>query len=105
MSETKYIDPIEFVEKGYLQEVNRRFLHILGLALEVYVDDDGKAVISGIWDWRDDSEGIVFEDVDTEKVLAVQEELDAKIEARQASFGWFLQPYEVPGEEDEQKEG
>lgn len=105
MSEPKYIDPVEFVGKGYLQEVNRRFLHILGLALEITVDDDGKATISGIWDWREDPEGIVFDEVDTDKVLAVQEELDARIEARQGSFGWFLQPYEVPGEEDEQQEG
>jgi hypothetical protein len=105
MSDIRYIDPVEFVAKGYLQEVNRRFLHILGLALEIYVDDDGKAVFSGVWDYRDDPEGIVFGEVDTEKVLAVQEELDAKIETRQAMFGWFLQPYEVPSEEESTEEG
>ncbi len=36
----KKINIKEFREFGYLQEVNRRFLHPLGLALEVVIDDD-----------------------------------------------------------------
>lgn len=31
----KYLDPYLFTEVGYLQELNRQFLHPLGLALEV----------------------------------------------------------------------
>ena len=31
------IDVKEFREKGYLQELNRRFLHPLGLALEIII--------------------------------------------------------------------
>lgn len=44
MGEIKRIDVAEFRSEGYLQEVNRRFLHPLGLALEVTrVDDEGWA--------------------------------------------------------------
>lgn len=37
----KKIDIKEFRESGYLQELNRTFLHPLGLALEVEIDDKG----------------------------------------------------------------
>lgn len=50
----------EFREKGYLQELNRRFLHPLGMALCVVVDDNGKEFFGGVWK-SDDPEGIVFE--------------------------------------------
>lgn len=33
------LTPAEFRDEGYLQEINRRLLHPLGLALEVFVDD------------------------------------------------------------------
>jgi hypothetical protein len=59
--EIKYIDIIEFREKGYLQEVNRRFFHPLGLALEVVVEADGTERLGRIWDYREDSEGIYYD--------------------------------------------
>jgi hypothetical protein len=49
----------EFREKGYLQEVNRRFFHPLGLALEITKDNDNE-FISGVWDYREDVEGIYY---------------------------------------------
>lgn len=101
MTEIKKIDIKEFVESGYLQEANRRFFHILGLALEVYVDDDGNYSLGGVWDYRDDPEGMVFNSVDPDKVYAVQEQIEQKVEARQKMFGWFLQPYEAPLTEEE----
>jgi len=57
----KYIDIKEFREKGYLQELNRRFLHPLGLALEVKIEDDGTEVLGGVWDYREDLEGIYYD--------------------------------------------
>lgn len=57
----KYMDVKEFREKGYLQEVNRQFLHRLGVALELSIDDNGKEYISGVWDYREDPEGIVYD--------------------------------------------
>jgi len=58
---TKYINIKEFREKGYLQELNRRFLHPLGLALEIIQEDDGSMRIGGIWDYREKSEGIYYD--------------------------------------------
>lgn len=42
--EIKRIDIKEFREKGYIQELNRRFLHPLGMAIEVVVDDKGEEI-------------------------------------------------------------
>ena len=59
--EVKRIDIKEFRERGYLQELNRRFLHPLGLALEVKVDDEtGAEALGGVWDCRDEDEGIFY---------------------------------------------
>lgn len=59
--EVKYMDIKEFQEKGYLQEVNRQFLHTLGLALTIIINDkDESYSITGIQDFRDDIEGISF---------------------------------------------
>lgn len=52
----------EFREQGFLQEANRQFFHPLGLALEVNIDDDGKETLSGMWDYRDDPEGMLYGD-------------------------------------------
>jgi hypothetical protein len=49
MKKIKKIDIKEFREKGYLQELNRQFLHPLGLALEITINDDGTEIISGVW--------------------------------------------------------
>lgn len=56
----KYIDIKEFKDSGFLQEVNRQFLHPFGMALEVHVKSDGSYELSGIQDFRDDVEGVVF---------------------------------------------
>ena len=96
----KYMDIKEFHEGGYLQEINRRLLHILGIALEITIDDDGKYSLSGIWDSREDPEGFVFDSVNRDHVIKIQKELDAKINERQKQFGWFLQPYETAEQSD-----
>lgn len=51
----------EFREKGYLQELNRVFLHPLGLALQVNVNEDGTEQLGCIWDYREDTEGITYD--------------------------------------------
>ncbi|MFW6219333.1 MAG: hypothetical protein ACOC33_00565 [bacterium] len=56
----KRMDIKEFREKGYLQEVNRRFLHPLGLALEVLMDEEEEK-LGGVWDFRDDPEGLYYD--------------------------------------------
>ena len=59
--EIKRMDVKEFRELGYLQELNRQFLHPLGLALEVVIDDDtGNESFGGVWDLPADPEGISY---------------------------------------------
>lgn len=63
MSSGKRINTLsveEFRELGYLQELNRQFLHPLGLALAVTIDDEGSEILGVIWDCREDPEGITF---------------------------------------------
>lgn len=60
---TSFLTPADLQAEGFLQEVNRRFFHPLGLALAVEVgedlDPDGYMRIQ-IWDYRDDPEGMFF---------------------------------------------
>jgi hypothetical protein len=63
----KTIDIKEFREKGYLQELNRRFLHPLGLALGVNIDEDGNETLGNIWDYRNDPEGIYYDLINSDQ--------------------------------------
>jgi len=94
----RHIPPREFREAGYLQELNRRFLHPLGLALAVSVDEAGEETVGPIWDCRDDPEGVVFEDgvVDASKAARVSTELEERAPRRIEALGFVVQP--VPGE-------
>lgn len=87
------IDIKEFREHGYLQEVNRQFLHPLGLALEVHVASDGSETLGGVWDYRDDPEGIRFEGVGLgERAATVAQEWAAREQPRTAALGYMIQP-------------
>ena len=85
----KRMDIKEFHEKGFLQEVNRRFFHPLGLGLEVVIEDDGNIRLGGIWDYRDDPEGMFFgsdnPDIKKERIKFIDDLINLKIEARQNS--------------------
>ena len=96
----KKIDIKEFREGGYLQELNRRFLHPLGLALEV-ISEDGKEKLGGIWDYRDDDEGIHYdiENSDQErkdKILRnfnkIEKTMGLRKAARVDKLGFFIEP-------------
>jgi hypothetical protein len=104
MAEPKRIDIAEFRRVGYLQELNRRFLHPLGLALEVVVEDDGSERLGGVWDYRDDPEGIWYAgDVDAEKARRVAEEADRRRPAREAALGFWIEPEPGPEPARERK--
>lgn len=63
MSEVKLPNKMnikEFRELGLLVELNRTFLHPLGLALGIIFEDDGTEKIGGIWDYRDNPEGMLY---------------------------------------------
>lgn len=63
LTSMRYLSVAEFRRIGYLQELNRQFLHPHGLALEVVVDPiSGEESFGQIWDCRNDPEGIRFAD-------------------------------------------
>lgn len=97
----KKMDIREFREKGYLQEVNRRFFHPLGLALEVFVEEDETERLGGIWDFREDPEGIYFDiknrskelrKLAIEKFMFVSEQEDNRRKSRENLLGFFVEP-------------
>ena len=88
------IDPKEFREKGYLQELNRQFLHPLGLAIEIVIEDDGSEHFGRIWDYRSDAEGIYFSDgtASDEKAAFIQKEFFQRSGPRVKQLGYVIQP-------------
>lgn len=101
MKDRKYLPIKEFRELGYLQEVNRQFLHPLGLALEISQNEDGTEFISGVWDLRNDPEGIIFdlENSDSErkinfikKAIYIQNEFDNRFHDRMNNLGFEIEP-------------
>lgn len=101
MEKINYLDIKEFREKGYLQEVNRRFLHPLGLALEVIVDGDGSEILGSIWDYRDDKEGIYYDykNSDEERIYKaiekkkfIDNEFKIREKDRQEKLGFDIEP-------------
>ncbi len=95
--ELKKMSIREFVEKGFLQEANRRFFHPLGLCLVVQEDTDaGDFNLAGIYDYRDDPEGCAYgkgsifvdqPDVARRRIKSVQVEWDRHVESRRAVLG------------------
>lgn len=101
-SATMRFMPLEsFVDLGYLQEVNRQFLHPLGLALQVKRDDEGEYTLSGIVDARFDPEGMVFDDSELDPVKRnhVTNEWVTRANAREKSLGFAIQPIPEGGDE------
>lgn len=81
----------EFVEKGYLHEVNRQFFHPLGLALTVR-GSGGRAVeIIGIIDHRDDPEGIYFGQLNWDKIFSIRDEQERRRYDREFALGYWVQ--------------
>jgi len=93
------MDIKEFREMGLLAELNRAFLHPLGLALEVVIDDEtGEEKLGGIWDYRDDPEGMLYgkDHFPTEKVKKAQKFIKQKHELRMQKLGFIFQNPDNP---------
>jgi hypothetical protein len=100
-NEIKRIDIKEFREKGYLQELNRQFLHPLGLALEIVQNSDGTETLGGVWDYRDDKEGIQYDYLNSnderiklakEREELVKNALHSRIFDRFKGLGFIIEP-------------
>lgn len=82
--EIKRMDIKEFREKGFLQEANRQFFHPLGLALEIMIDENGNYTLGGVWDYREEPEGMFFGNdmISEDKIGYVKELRESKFEDR-----------------------
>lgn len=98
MSDIKRMDIKEFRESGLLAELNRTFLHPLGLALEVVVENDGTEKLGAIWDCRDDPEGILYgvENFPVEKCKNAQKIIESKHKQRYETLGFIYQDVDNP---------
>lgn len=94
MADTPRMTVKEFRAQGYLQELNRMFLHPLGLALEILEHPDGTESFGEVWDYRDDPEGMVFGPgiIDAEKAERIRREADTKRDVRNRWLGYDIQP-------------
>lgn len=94
MGEPKRMSAEEFRDLGYLQEVNRLFLHPLGLALGVVVGEDGSVRFGDVWDHRDDPEGLIFDHdlIDREKANRITAETATRYGTRFDALGFWQQP-------------
>jgi hypothetical protein len=100
VGEIKKMPINEFRDFGFLQEANRQFFHPLGLALQVVVDDQGNYSLGGIWDYRDDPEGIIFSNgVDAQKAKRVMALQATKATQRNEALGYVIQPMEKHDEQ------
>jgi hypothetical protein len=107
----KYIDLREFRDSGYLQEVNRRFFHPLGLAMSVTSKNgDDKVTFAGIIDSREQEDGCIFDErvIDSkledyeDKALFIQGEWEKRCEKRRENLGYEIQPIKKLEEDQEQ---
>lgn len=104
MEKIKKLDIKEFREKGYLQELNRRFLHPLGLALEIIIDNETKEEsLGGIWDYREDKEGIYYDISHSDNIRIdnfknkknfIDSEFKKRLKNREESLGFGIEPIE-----------
>lgn len=101
MNEVKRMNIKEFRENGYLQELNRQFLHPLGLALEAMIDENGEEKLGGVWDYRDDPEGLYYNLRNSDKSRIERfrknaEFMDSlfitKENYREKNLGFFIEP-------------
>lgn len=100
----RFMPLAEFRDFGYLQEINRLFLHPLGLAMEIYIDEEtGEGGLTGIWDCRDDPEGIAYgpDMLDRDKALRVQQARLSFVKERDRLFGGTGTVQQLPGDDDD----
>lgn len=97
----KWVDLKEFINEGYLQELNRRFLHPLGMALAFSLEESGEIKLKGVQDYRDDPEGMSFgvfssEELKQQERLRKKQNVDKLWAERESSrveaLGFMVQP-------------
>ena len=91
----KRADIKELREMGLIHELNRLFLHPMGLAIEVNILDNGEEKLGGIWDYRDDPEGVLFNKLDKKKIANIKKFREEKLEKRKEILGYDIQEQDL----------
>ncbi|KKL71426.1 hypothetical protein LCGC14_2095060 [marine sediment metagenome] len=104
MAEIVTMPVAEFRRMGYLQELNRNFLHPHGLALSIEVDENGNESFGIIWDYRNDPEGLAFADelIDdefSERAYRLTMLFHIRASKRLGKLGYIIQPTKRSGDE------
>lgn len=97
MSEPNELTSDQIRSLGIVQEINRQLLHPMGLAMfvQVYPPNGRPTVCCGIYDMRDDSEGLVFEACSPVRAAAFAAAFEERRIVREQRFGWHVQPATV----------
>ncbi len=97
----------EFRSLGLLQELNRQFLHPLGLALSIRIDKEtGKEYLDSIWDYRNDPEGVLYDVSVIDAEFTARAKIVEKIQRKKAKkrlklLGYVIQPAKKPEEKED----
>lgn len=86
----KYLNNSTFDKLGYINEINRLFLHPVGLAM---ILEDGGDI--KILDCRDRKEGLIFTKIDEQfkaKSELILENYSDRSLPRIQKYGWSIQP-------------
>ena len=94
MQDPKELTSDQIRSLGIVQEINRQLLHPMGLAMFVVVPS-GSTVCCGVYDMRDDPEGVVFQAFSTERAEMFARAFEERREVRESRFGWHVQPIGV----------
>ena len=87
----KRADIKELREMGLIHELNRLFLHPMGFALEIIILDNGEEKLGGIWDYRDNPEGILFNKLNQKKIDKIKKFRKQKAKKRKEILGFIIQ--------------
>lgn len=101
----KYMTVKQFIERGYLQELNRLFLHPMGLSLQVEANVSAEGVVDAgddtqygtfaIQDCQDDPEGVCFGDLTAREAALAQSLKNLRLSRmpdRLARLGYWIEP-------------
>lgn len=85
----------QFVDQGWLQEVNRLFFHPAGLALTVKRNPEGEYILGEILDCRHDPAKLLISGSSSEMIkkgIMVSQSVQSSATARVETLGFDIQP-------------
>jgi hypothetical protein len=93
-TDIKMMDIKEFRELGLLVEVNRQFFHPIGLEMIVAIDEDNEdneEFLWGIRDFRENPRGMLYEELEIDKVEKATEFIRKRHTIRKLNLGYVYQ--------------